>query len=147
MFWIAARRRAGDAVLVIDPNGKPLGTAHYSAHRKFRCVCSRIAPKPLTARSICAGLREAQAYRQRVVTRSSAYRLVHGEADRLPGLVIDRYGDYFSIQTLDQGMDHAKPEIVSAVQELFAPLGIVERNDVPVRKRENLPLQSWHSDG
>jgi 23S rRNA (cytosine1962-C5)-methyltransferase len=46
------------------------------------------------------------------------------------------------MQTLDQGMDRAKPEIVSAIEELFRPLGIVERNDVPVRKREALPLQT-----
>ncbi len=84
----------------------------------------------------------AEAYRKRVVTDSGAYRLVHGEGDQLPGLVIDRYGDYFTIQTLDQGMDRAKGDIVSCLEELFAPLGIVERNDVAVRKREALPLQS-----
>jgi 23S rRNA (cytosine1962-C5)-methyltransferase len=84
----------------------------------------------------------AEAHRQRVVADSEAYRLVHGEADQLPGLVIDRYGDYFSLQTLDQGMDGMKSEIVSCLDELFAPKGLVERNDVAVRKREALPLQS-----
>ena len=84
----------------------------------------------------------AEAYRKRVVADSEAYRLVHGEGDQLPGLVIDRYGGYFTIQTLDQGMDRAKAEIVSALEELFSPRGIVERNDVAVRKREALPLQS-----
>ncbi len=85
---------------------------------------------------------EAEAYRDRVVSNSEAYRLVHGEGDQLPGLVIDRYGDYFTIQTLDQGMDRAKAEIVSVLEELFSPIGIVERNDVAVRKREALPLQT-----
>lgn len=84
----------------------------------------------------------AEAYRKRVVADSEAYRLVHGEGDQLPGLVIDRYGDYFALQTLDQGMDGAKAEIVSCLEELFAPKGMVERNDVAVRKREALPLQS-----
>jgi 23S rRNA (cytosine1962-C5)-methyltransferase len=133
---------AGDAVLVIDPNGKPLGTAHYSASSQISLRLLSDRAEAIDRAFYLRRLTEAQAYRQRVVTRSSAYRLVHGEADRLPGLVIDRYSDYFSIQTLDQGVDRAKPEIVSAVQELFAPLGIVERNDVPVRKRENLPLQA-----
>ncbi len=132
----------GDAVLVIDPNGKPLGTAHYSASSQISLRLLSDRAETIDRAFYLRRLNDAQAYRQRVVTRSSAYRLVHGEADRLPGLVIDRYSDYFSIQTLDQGMDRAKPEIVSAVQELFAPLGIVERNDVPVRKRENLPLQA-----
>ncbi|HLK17376.1 MAG TPA: class I SAM-dependent rRNA methyltransferase, partial [Bryobacteraceae bacterium] len=85
-------------------------------------------------------LAEAEAYRKRVVSNTNSYRLVHGEADRLPGLVIDRYGDYISMQTLDQGMDRAKPEIAGALQELFSPKGIVERNDAAVRQRENLPL-------
>ncbi len=67
---------------------------------------------------------------------------MHAEADLLPGLVIDRYGDYFTVQTLDQGMDRAKGEIVGCLEELFAPSGIVERNDVAVRKREALPLVS-----
>jgi 23S rRNA (cytosine1962-C5)-methyltransferase len=84
----------------------------------------------------------AEAHRKRVVTESEAYRLVHGEADQLPGLVIDRYGHYFTVQTLDQGMDRAKAEVASALKELFAPQGIVERNDAAVRKREALPLQT-----
>ena len=77
-----------------------------------------------------------------MVTESEAYRLVHGEGDQLPGLVIDRYGEYFTMQTLDQGMDRAKSEIVSCIEELFAPRGIMERNDAAVRKREALPLQT-----
>ena len=72
----------------------------------------------------------AEAHRKRVVADTEAYRLVHGEGDQLPGLVIDRYGDYFTLQTLDQGMDRAKAEIVSCLEELFAPKGIAERNDV-----------------
>jgi 23S rRNA (cytosine1962-C5)-methyltransferase len=84
----------------------------------------------------------AEAYRKRVVADSEAYRLVHGEGDQLPGLVIDRYGGYFTLQTLDQGMDRAKADIVSCLEELFAPKGMAERNDVAVRKREALLLQS-----
>jgi 23S rRNA (cytosine1962-C5)-methyltransferase len=84
----------------------------------------------------------AEAHRKRVVADSEAYRLVHGEGDQLPGLVIDRYAGYFTIQTLDQGMDRAKADIVSCLTQLFAPKGIAERNDVAVRKREALPLQS-----
>lgn len=133
---------AGDAVLVVDPNGKTLGTAHYSSSSQIslRLLSNRVETidRGFYLRRIAA----AEAFRKRVVTNSSAYRLVHGEADQLPGLVIDRYGSYISMQTLDQGMDRAKPEIVSAIQELFAPLGIVERNDVAVRKREALPLQA-----
>ncbi len=132
----------GDAVLVVDPNGKTLGTAHYSNSSQISLRLLSDRAETIDHAFYLRRLRAAEAYRKRVVTNTSAYRLVHGEADQLPGLVIDRYGDYISMQTLDQGMDRAKPEIVSAIEELFRPLGIVERNDVPVRKREALPLQT-----
>jgi 23S rRNA (cytosine1962-C5)-methyltransferase len=87
-----------------------------------------------------ARIAAAEAYRRRVVNGSNAYRLVHAEADLLPGLIVDRYGSHFTVQTLDQGMDRAKADIIAALEELFAPRGIVERNDAAVRERENLPL-------
>ena len=68
--------------------------------------------------------------------------MVFGEGDRLPALVVDRYGDYLVVQTLDQGMDQAKSLIADCLVELFAPRGIVARNDAPVRAKENLPLET-----
>lgn len=133
---------AGDAVLVGDPNGKTLGTAHYSDSSQISLRLLSDRAETIDRAFYLRRLTEAEAYRKRVVTGTNSYRLVHGEADRLPGLVIDRYGDFFSMQTLDQGMDRAKPEIARALQELFSPKGIVERNDAAVRKRENLPLES-----
>jgi 23S rRNA (cytosine1962-C5)-methyltransferase len=68
-------------------------------------------------------------------------RLVFGEADSLPQLIIDKFNDYFVIQTLALGIDVWKPAIVKALQEVFSPKGIYERNDVPVRELEGLPQQ------
>ena len=65
-------------------------------------------------------------------------RLVFGEADQLPGLVIDKFNDYFVIQTLALGIDQWKPSIVKALEKIFQPKGIYERNDVPVRELEGL---------
>jgi len=133
---------AGEVVTVMDPKGAALGTAHYSdaSQISLRMLSERVEPidRAFYLRRIVA----AEAHRKRVVSNSEAYRLVHGEADQLPGLVIDRYGEYFTLQTLDQGMERAKGEIVSALEELFGPRGIVERNDAAVRKREALPLQT-----
>ncbi len=133
---------AGEAVVVVDPNGAALGTAHYSESSQIslRLLSERVETidRAFYLRRIAA----AEAHRKRVVADSEAYRLVHGEGDQLPGLVIDRYGDYFTLQTLDQGMDRARAEIVNCLEELFAPKGMAERNDVAVRKREALPLQS-----
>lgn len=134
--------QAGDAVTVLAPNGAALGTAHYSESSQIslRLLSERVESidRAFYLRRIAA----AEAHRRRVVADSEAYRLVHGEADQLPGLVIDRYGEYFTLQTLDQGMDRAKAEIASVLQELFTPRGIAERNDVAVRKHEALPLES-----
>lgn len=66
-------------------------------------------------------------------------RLVFGEADSLPQLIIDKFNDYFVIQTLALGIDVWKPAIVTALQAIFRPKGIYERNDVPVRELEGLP--------
>jgi 23S rRNA (cytosine1962-C5)-methyltransferase len=68
-------------------------------------------------------------------------RLVFGEADSLPQLIVDKFNDYFVIQTLALGIDVWKPAIVDAVRSIFNPKGIYERNDVPVRELEGLPQQ------
>jgi 23S rRNA (cytosine1962-C5)-methyltransferase len=68
-------------------------------------------------------------------------RLVFGEADELPQLIIDKFNDYFVIQTLALGIDIWKPAIVNALQSIFNPKGIYERNDVPVRELEGMPQQ------
>lgn len=68
-------------------------------------------------------------------------RLVFGEADFLPALIVDKFNDYFVIQTLSLGMDLWKPAIVSALNRIFSPKGIFERNDVPVRELEGMPQQ------
>jgi 23S rRNA (cytosine1962-C5)-methyltransferase len=85
---------------------------------------------------------EAAAYRDRVVRDTTAYRLVYGEADRLPGLILDRFAGCVVMQTLDQGMDRAAPLILDCVGELFAPDAVVARNDLAVRSRESLPLET-----
>lgn len=68
-------------------------------------------------------------------------RLVFGEADGLPQLIIDKFNDYFVIQTLALGIDKWKPALVKAIEKIFRPKGIYERNDVPVRELEGLPQQ------
>ena len=69
---------------------------------------------------------------------ATAYRLVHGEADLLPSLVVDRYGDYLVVQALSQGMDALVPEVTAALQETLAPAGILARHDPKVRLLEGL---------
>ena len=132
----------GSVVRVVDTQLRAIGTAHYSSTSQ---ICLRLLSKqteeigqPFFSRRIAA----AVAYRGRVVRDTEAYRVVHGEGDRLPALIVDRYGEYLVIQTLDQGMEASKDWIIAALVEQFAPRGIVARNDVAVRTHEQLPLET-----
>lgn len=79
-------------------------------------------------------------YRQQIGYTENC-RLIFGEADEMPALIIDKFNDYFVLQTLALGMDKWKPAIVAALQKIFNPKGIYERNDVPVRELEGIPQQ------
>jgi 23S rRNA (cytosine1962-C5)-methyltransferase len=87
---------------------------------------------------IAARLQSALRFRASLRLDATAYRLVHGEGDLLPSLVIDRYGDYVVLQALSQGMDRLLPVITRTLVELLAPAGILARNDPKVRVLEGL---------
>lgn len=85
-------------------------------------------------------IKECWGYRKHIGYTENC-RLVFGEADGLPQLIIDKFNDYFVLQTLALGMDQWKPALVKALETVFKPRGIFERNDVPVRELEGLPQQ------
>ena len=137
-----ADAQPGAVVKVIDPGGHALGTAHFSSTSQIALrLLSRQAGQ-IDRNFFAARLAAAEAHRRRVVRDTNAYRVVHGEGDLLPALVVDRFADYLVMQTLDQGMDAAREWIVAALVDLFSPRGIVARNDAAVRTREALPLES-----
>lgn len=132
----------GDVVRVDDSRGRALGVAHYSSTSQ---ICLRLLSRDveeIDRNLLSRRIRAAIDYRERVVFDTEAYRLVYGEGDLLPGLIVDRYGDFVVLQTLSQGMDRLKSEIVSLLQELLNPTGIVERNEAAVRDKESLPRVS-----
>src|ERR1035441_5850884 len=133
---------AGAAVHVVDLKGKSLGTAHFSAASQIALRLLSRGVEEIGREFFAARLAAAEAHRRRVVRGTDAYRVVHGEGDLLPGLVVDRYADYLVLQTLNQGMDGAREWIVASLVELFSPRGIVARNDAAVRAREARPLES-----
>lgn len=143
MSDLEARNTAppGAFVSVADSRGRVFGVAHYSSTSQISLrMLSREAPTSELA-LLRTRLEAAIQFRRRVVQDTNSYRLVHAEADQLPGLIIDRYGDVLVLQTLDQGMDRVKPQLVEVLQELLTPRAIVERNDVAVRKLEGLELE------
>jgi 23S rRNA (cytosine1962-C5)-methyltransferase len=128
----------GDLVSVASERGRPLGWALWSSASKIslRLVSSDGAPDEATFWR--ERLARAIAYRDSLAIDATAYRLVHGESDGLPGLIVDRYGEHLVIQTLSQGMDRRLPDLVGWLVELSRPLGIVARNDLKVRRLEGL---------
>jgi 23S rRNA (cytosine1962-C5)-methyltransferase len=137
----AGQAGAGDVVRVVDPKGRAVGTAHYSTTSQIalRLLSSRV--ETVNEKFLHDRIRTAYEYRQRFVRDSDAYRLVHAEGDFLPGLVVDRYADWLVVQLLNQGMDRMRLEIVSALQKIIQPRGILARNDVPSRTKESLPQE------
>ncbi|HMD32244.1 MAG TPA: class I SAM-dependent rRNA methyltransferase [Candidatus Acidoferrales bacterium] len=128
----------GDLVRVSDERGRLVGRAFWSDR-------SQIALRFLTRRDeavdrefFAQRIRAAAAFRQRVVEDTDSYRLVYGEADLLPSLIVDRYGDLLVIQTLSQGTEKRKGEIVEILKEQFSPRGILERNDPKARLLEGM---------
>ncbi|HYE72707.1 MAG TPA: class I SAM-dependent rRNA methyltransferase [Blastocatellia bacterium] len=144
-----ASQENGVIVKVLDKRGKFVAWAQYSAKSEItlRIISrtdyaeSEVSPK-FWREFWRERLLNAIQWRSKVVTNADSYRLVHGEADWMPGLIIDRYGDAFSIQTLTFGMDLLKPLWVELLLEQFNPRLIVERNDVKVRQLEGLPLKT-----
>src|SRR5687768_8181559 len=132
----------GEAVQLVDQRNRPIGIAHFSSTSQIALRLLSTPTGSIDRDFYLRRLRAAEDHRRNVVSNSDAYRVVHGEADRLPALIVDRYGEYLVVQTLNQGMDAAKSEIVSCLDEIFHPRGIVARNDAPVRKKEELPLET-----
>ncbi len=132
--------QSGAAVRVLDPRGQLLGTAHYSSASQITLRMLSPRAETIDREFYLKRLRAAEEHRKLTVHYSEAYRVAHGEADLLPALVVDRYGDCIVMQTLNQGMDAARHEIASCLQEIFQPRGILARNDAAIRTKEELPL-------
>lgn len=136
-----ANAQPGHPVRVLNQQNRCLGVAHYSAASQITLRLLTRKDEPLDRAFFLARLRSALEFRQRAVRDSDSYRLVHAEADLLPGLMLDRYGDYIVAQFLDQGMDAARDTITACLHELLQPKAILARNDVFVRKLEDLSLE------
>jgi 23S rRNA (cytosine1962-C5)-methyltransferase len=115
----------GAAVKVADSRGRPLGTAHYSSASQISLRMLSRQVEEIDRAFFLRRLRAAEEHRRKVVRDSDAYRVVHGEADLLPALVVDRYADCLVLQTLNQGMDAAKEQIVSCLDEIFRPRAMI----------------------
>jgi 23S rRNA (cytosine1962-C5)-methyltransferase len=134
---VEARAAPGSVVRVLGPGQRPLGFAFFSSRSeiRLRMIARGEALSPGFLRERLAAALE---WRQAIASDAEACRLVHGEGDGIPSLIVDRYGDVLVVQTLSQATEALKDEIVRTLVELVVPRGILERNDPRVRALEGL---------
>jgi 23S rRNA (cytosine1962-C5)-methyltransferase len=126
-------------VTVTDRRGRHLGQALYSPTSEIRLRL--LTPKRETIDATWWADRIAAAARRRAGTPATAYRVVHGEGDGLPSLVVDRYGPYVVAQLLSAGLEQVRADVLDGIGAALAPEGILLRNDTTVRRHEGLPLE------
>ena len=135
----------GDIVVVHDYDGYGMGRGYINRHSKIRIrMLTRNKDQEIDAAFLKMRVKEAWDYRKKTVDTSSC-RIIFGEADFLPGIVIDKFADVCVVQSLALGIDRLKPVILQALKEVLAEdgmilRGIYERSDVKVRKNEGMEL-------
>lgn len=117
-----------------------MGTALWSPSSKISLRMISNDDIPVDASFWQARVDAAASYRESLDVDATAYRVVHGEADGIPSLVVDKYDDYLVAQFLSAGLEAYRDEIVDALRDRLNPKGLLARNDPPVRQQENLPL-------
>jgi 23S rRNA (cytosine1962-C5)-methyltransferase len=127
----------GAVVRVEGPRGRHLGFAFYSDRSEIRIRMIERG-ESLPESFLRDRVEGAVRWRESVAPGAAACRLVHGEGDRVPSLIVDRYGDHLVVQTLSQGTEARKDELVRILVDLLHPAGILERNDPKVRALEGL---------
>ncbi len=128
----------GQPVELIAHRGRWLGHGYVNPHS---LICARLVSRrhgePLGAALLVQRISTALRLREQLYPQPF-YRLVHGEGDGLPGLVVDRYGDLLAVQITTAGMERLQPLVLAALEQLLRPRQLVLRNDTPVRELEGL---------
>ena len=137
----------GDVISLKDGRDRLIGSAIYNS--KSQIVARRFSRQRqgLDLDFFKRRIAQASEYRDRRKVDPKLRRAVWSESDGLPGVIVDRYGDYFVLQSLTLAMDLRKPLIVAAMVDLFGWVTILERNDAPIRKAEGLELQTGVLEG
>jgi 23S rRNA (cytosine1962-C5)-methyltransferase len=135
---VDVQAEGGDTVAVIGPRRRTIGYALFSDRSQIPIRLLTHGDVPADLALWRARLESAIRFRDSLQLDATAYRLVHGEADLMPSLIVDRYDQYLVVQALSQGVDRLLPEITRLLVELVGPAGILARNDPRVRTLEGL---------
>ena len=138
---VAGDPAAGAVVDLYTDTSRFCGRGLYNPRSKIRVRILTFKDEPIDAGFWAARLEQALALRKRVVSDTSAYRLIHGESDLLPGLIADRYGDVLVLQTLSLGMDSRKRELADLLMQQTGATAVYLRNDGHSRTQEGLPIE------
>ncbi|MEO0093172.1 MAG: class I SAM-dependent rRNA methyltransferase [candidate division WOR-3 bacterium] len=131
---------AGDTVLVYE-RGKLIGSGLYNPHSLIRIRLYSKRNEEFDLAFIKKRIEDAYQYRKQVLPQENDFRLIFGESDFLPGIVIDKYGDHFTLQTFTLATEQRKELICQALSSLFPVKSIFEKNDFRLRDIEQLPRQ------
>ena len=132
----------GDIVDIVSSKGRFLARGYYNPNSQIALrIMTYCENEPVDRAMIFRRIHEAVEYRRTFADLKSC-RLVFAESDRLPALIVDAFGDILVLQCLALGMERFKQDIVDALVEELHPMGIWERNDVPVRKLEGLEMNT-----
>ena len=131
----------GDIVHLHNHAGKFLGIGFFNPRSLIAVRLLTSHDEPIERGFFQRKIVSALALRKKLFPDSETFRLIHGESDLLPGLIVDKYEDLLAVQILSAGMERQIPLVCDILEELLHPRGIVERNDVPVRTLEGLELR------
>src|SRR5437899_6830845 len=132
----------GDVISLKDGRDRLIGSAIYNSKSQITARRFSRQRQDLDLDFFKRRIAQAAEYRARRHVDSKLCRVVWSESDGLPGVIVDRYGDHFVLQTLTLAMDMRRDLIVETMVDLFGDVIIIERNDAPVRKAEGLELRS-----
>ncbi len=144
---VAGDPQAGDVVDVVGPTGKFVGRGLFNPASKIRVRFLTVDDEPIHEAFWRARVQQAIRLRKRIVTDTNAYRLIYGEGDRLPGLIVDRYDDVLVMQTLAAGMDRRKKALAEIVCQETGLSRVYLRNDAKSRALEGLPQERGFLSG
>jgi 23S rRNA (cytosine1962-C5)-methyltransferase len=131
----------GETVRVLDPQGRFLGQAFYSANSRIALRFLTYDETPLDRSFWEERLQQALDYRNRVASVLAPRRLIFGEADGFPGLIADDYAGHLALQTLHPGMERHLPLLLELLKERLSPRSLTLRHDADMRALEGLPLE------
>jgi 23S rRNA (cytosine1962-C5)-methyltransferase len=139
---IDGEAETGDIVTVLRSDGMPLGKGFYNPHSLIAIRLLSRKEEPIDFSFFRARIESALKHRKHIFPDSKVYRVINGESDLLPGLILDRYGPVVVVQIVSAGMERLKTLLYDVIDSMIKPSAIIEKNETHLRELEQLPLET-----